>query len=97
LPKYARRVDDNQSRVVAALRAILGVSVTILSMCGEGVPDLLVGFKGRNYLFELKDPAQVPSKRVLTPAQVKWHAAWTGQVHAVETFEEILAIVMGDE
>jgi len=97
LPKYACRVDANQSLVVGQCRAVPGWSVAVLSSQGEGIPDILLGALGRNYLFELKDPKQVASKRVLTGPQVKFHGGWMGQVNKVETFEEILAIVMGDE
>jgi hypothetical protein len=47
--KYAAKVDANQAAVVAALRKI-GASVQPLHGVGAGVPDLLVGFQGRNWL-----------------------------------------------
>jgi len=42
-PRYARKKDDNQDLIVEMLHLIPGVSVTILSGQGEGIPDLMVG------------------------------------------------------
>jgi len=47
------RADDNQRELVDFMRAV-GCSVLILSQVGNGCPDLLVGWKGQNYLFEVK-------------------------------------------
>lgn len=88
----ARRVDDNQGELVAALRAI-GCSVCDLSGVGCGVNDLLVGFRGRNVLIEVKDGAKPPSARKLTPAQVIFRAEWRGQYAVATTVDEAIAIV----
>ena len=88
----AKRVDANQSSIVRALREI-GASVQSLADLGKGVPDIAVGYHGKNYLFEIKDWKQPPSKRRLTPDEKKWHQAWNGQVHVVETFDEALKII----
>lgn len=71
--------------IVEALRKA-GRSVFILSATGNGVPDLLVGYKGRNYLLEVKE---VSGK--LTPPQVKFFQEWPGQAAIVRTIEEALA------
>lgn len=93
--KYGR-TDANQSEIVGFLRAIPGVSVTSLAAVGGGVPDLLVGFRGNNYLFEIKDPEKSPSQRKLTKAQREFHAAWHGQVSVAETFGDILEFMKGN-
>ena len=49
-----KKVDSNQTRVVKALRE-LGATVQHLHAVGKGCPDLLVGYKGSNYLLEVKD------------------------------------------
>ena len=90
--RRAARVDDNQAALVAALRQ-LGISVHSTAALGDGFPDLCVGFRGRNYLLEVKDPAKVPSKRVLTPDEQDWHTRWTGQVAVVETLEDCLRVL----
>lgn len=86
------RIDGNQNEIVEGLRR-RGYSVQVLSMVGKGFPDLLVGAKGRNVLIELKDPSKPPSKRKLTDDEQKFFDCWRGQVHKVETIEEILNII----
>lgn len=81
---YASRVDANQSEVVMALRK-LGATVQPLHIVGKGCPDLLVGYRGRCYLFEVKDGNKTPSERKLTEEQWRWHRNWRGQVAIVET------------
>jgi len=87
-----KRVDANQSLIVKQLRAI-GATVQSLADLGKGVPDLLVGWRGKNWLMEIKDWKQPPSKRRLTPDEKKWHQSWNGQVHVVETFDEAMKII----
>lgn len=93
--KYGR-TDANQQEIVGFLRAIPGVSVVSLASVGNGVPDLIVGFRGRNYLVELKDPDKPPSKRKLTKEQRMFHANWTGQIMVAETFGEIISEIRAD-
>lgn len=90
--KYAAKVDRNQSEIVKALRAI-GAQVALTSSVGQGFPDIVCGFRGRNVLLEIKDEKQPLNKRKLTPAQVEFHAAWTGEIHIVESVEQALAVV----
>lgn len=80
--RRAAKVDANQSQIVDALRSC-GASVQPLHMVGGGVPDLLVGYRNRTALIEVKDSQQPPSKRQLTPDQLDWHAAWRGGTLAV--------------
>ena len=74
------RIDENQPTIVEALEAV-GASVQTLG--GKGVPDLLVGFDGKNYLLEVK-----PSKKSLNDDQEQWHSKWVGQVVVVRTVAE---------
>ena len=80
--RRAAAVDENQGEVVAALRAI-GCSVTSLAGVGNGVPDLLVGFRQQTYLLEVKDGRKVPSKRRLTKPEQDWALSWRGGEYAV--------------
>lgn len=91
--RYAQKVDANQSRLVAQLRQVGATVEPRLAQVGSGCPDLLVGFRGKNYLFEVKDPDKVPSARKLTPKEVDWHKAWGGQVAVVETLEDCLDVL----
>jgi hypothetical protein len=87
--RRAARIDANQAAIVSALEAI-GASVQSLAAAGQGVPDILAGYRGRNYLLEVKDSAKPPSARKLTPAQREWHALWRGSVVVVESVEDAL-------
>ena len=88
----ARKIDDNQNEIVKMLRRI-GCSVAITSMVGKGMPDLLIGFRKKNFLFELKDGNKTESRKRLTPDEEKFFNTWQGQVNKVESFEEILKII----
>lgn len=92
--RRAARVDANQAAVVAALRRA-GCYVQDLSGVGGGCPDLLVGYRGAWHLLEVKDGAKPPSRRELTPAELRWHeaAARHAPVGLVETVEQALAQV----
>lgn len=70
-----------------------GISVAITSRLGDGFPDCCIGYKGRNYLLEIKDPDKAPSKRKLTEDEQEWHRSWLGQVDIVETIDDVLAII----
>lgn len=89
------RTDANQRELVTYLRSV-GASVAPTHAVGEGFPDLVVGWRGKNYLIEVKDGTKPPSARRLTPAQERWHAAWRGRVDIVESLNDI-AILLGFE
>lgn len=80
----ARNVDANQRAVVEALRAA-GATVQHLHEVGQGCPDLLIGFAGKNYLVEVKNAAAGGS---LNAEQVKWHRAWRGHVMVITSPEQ---------
>lgn len=87
------RVDDNQKEIVADLRKV-GCTVEHLHTVGKGVPDLLVGYAGKNHLLEVKDGNKPPSARRLTPDQELWHAGWRGNVFTVTSTADAL-VCMG--
>jgi len=78
-----KRVDTNQTQIVKALRD-MGCTVEHLHAIGKGVPDIIVGFKARNFLLEIKDG----DKKVLTPDQFNWHRLWKGQVNVVTNIDD---------
>jgi hypothetical protein len=93
--KYAARVDANQLATIKEFqRAMPDASVFDASACGEGFPDLVVGWRGRNYLFEVKNPDVRPSDRRLTEPQEAFHGSWQGQVHVVHSAAEMLAVML---
>ena len=89
---YAKRTDDNHKDVVAEFRAVMPEATLFdASGAGRGFPDLVIGWRGRNYFFEVKDPAKIPSARSLTDAQKDFHIGWQGQVAVVHSAAEICA------
>jgi hypothetical protein len=85
----AAKIDENQPEIVSCLRE-LGYSVQHLHTVGGGVPDLLVGKFGKNWLIEVKDGSKPPSKRALTHDQLRWHNLWLGQVSIVCSVDDVL-------
>ncbi len=87
--RRAAKVDANQADIVQALR-VVGCTVQPLHSVGQGCPDLLVGYQGRNLLIEVKDGSKPPSARKKTDDQVIWHDAWRVQVAVVGNVKDAL-------
>jgi Holliday junction resolvase len=88
--RYANRIDENQNEIVKALRKA-GAYVRIISQ-GDGIPDLLVAYKGYTILMEVKDGDKVPSARKLTEAEQKFFDEWTGgMLVIVNSVDEAIA------
>lgn len=90
--RNAARVDANQKAITDALRAA-GCSVQPLHTVGRGVPDLLIGYNGQNFLLELKDGGKRPSARNLTDDQQDWYRNWRGQVAIAGDVDEALRLI----
>ena len=86
------KVDANQPDIVAALRGV-GASVLHIHQIGKGAPDIVVGFRGKNYLLEIKDGSLPPSARGLTPDEEEFHAIWRGNVATVKNCDEALTVI----
>jgi Holliday junction resolvase len=85
----AKRVDCNQKDIVHALRTF-GATVVDLSGVGKGCPDLLIGFKGKTYLIEVKKD----SKAKFTPQQLQFNELWIGGIIArIESIDEAIALL----
>ena len=85
--------DGSQDEIVAALRAA-GATVQDLSrIATPGVPDLLVGYQGRNYLIEVKPEHGTKKQLSLRPSQEEWHDKWHGQVSVAHTPRQALLII----
>lgn len=92
--RRAAKVDANQTEIVKALRQV-GASVQSLASTGKGCPDLLVGFRGVNWLLEIKDGQKVKSARKPTDDQVVWHESWRGRVYIVESVDQAISLLNG--
>ena len=85
-PKYAQSTDLNQKEIVDALNEIPGVKAMVV---GSPV-DLLVGYRARNILLEVKRPGEKPR----TETQRQFLKTWPGQVRVVETIDEAVQCVL---
>lgn len=86
-------MDRNQPEIVAALRRV-GATVVSLAAAGDGIPDLLVGFRRATFLLEVKDGKRPPCERQLTDPQVQWHIEWGGgPCTVVNSVDEALAFI----
>lgn len=85
--RRAANLDSNHTAVVLALRSI-GATVQSLASMHGGVPDLLVGYHGKNVLLEVKDGEKCASARALTVQEAEWHSTWGGQLATVYSPEE---------
>lgn len=83
----ARSTDANQADIISALRDV-GASVRTLQMEASGLPDLLVGYRGRNYLVEVKT-----EEGTRTPDQIDFWETWQGQTAICRTIAEALAVL----
>lgn len=87
-----RRADRNQPVIAAAARAV-GATFQHLHTIGNGCPDAIVGYRGVNYLIEIKDHAKPRSQRKLTEDEIAWHSAWQGQVATIETTDDLYQLI----
>jgi Na+-translocating ferredoxin:NAD+ oxidoreductase RnfG subunit len=84
IPKVAKR-DGNEKIIIAVLRQ---AGATVQQMSIKGAPDLLVGFKGRNYLMEVKQ-----GNNPLTMDECTWHDGWRGQVAIIYSVDDALRLI----
>lgn len=95
--RRAHKTDANQKKIIDAMR-VAGATVHSLAGLGNGLPDLLVGYKGCTILMEIKDGDKSPSRQKLTDYQVTFMSNWTGGplaiVNDVESALRILKMVV---
>jgi len=84
-----KKVDQNHTAIVQALRSHSGVSVFSTATLGDGVPDLIVGLDGWTILVEVK-----VGRKKLNTLQKLWHKAWRGTpVVIMRTVEDAHSLV----
>jgi len=79
------RIDANQREVIEGLRQV-GASAYSLASLGNGAPDLLVGYRGKTFLLEVKNPNRRGGKNNAVRTlerQASWRARWGGRPVAV--------------
>lgn len=89
----AKRVDANQKAIVKSLRGIPDVTVADTSSLGNGFGDIVIGYKGKNWIIEIKDGNKPPSAQKLTPDEVRFHNDWKGQINVCNSFDEIFKLI----
>ncbi len=88
----AGKVDGNQKLILATVIEE-GASAVSTSAIGNGFGDIIGAINWQTFMMEVKDPAQPPSKRRLTPAEKEFHRTWKGRIHVVETPEQARIVV----
>ena len=89
----AKRTDSNHKEILKLCREIPGLSVFSTHEIGKGFPDIVIGYKGFNYLVEIKDGAKSASHRKLTDSEVKFHSTWKGLVSIVTNRDDLLTLL----
>jgi len=92
MSKYRRaaKIDANQPEIVKTLRSIPGVTVQV------SMDDILVGYRGKNFWFEIKEPGTVSKKTgeinesAIKQTQKDLRENWKGQYSIVHSIEQIL-------
>ena len=84
---YARRVDSNHPQIVKDLERT-GATVQSMHTLGKDCPDILVGYHGVNYIFEIKSEGGYP-----TDGQIKWITHWQGQANVIFSTEDAYKIM----
>lgn len=93
--RYSARVDANQPDIVKQLRKA-GFSVQ------TGMDDILVGWQGKTYWFEIKDPLKTLNKDgafkadAIKDSQVKLINEWKGHYSIVCSAEQIIDEILKD-
>ena len=81
------RPDANQASIIQILEEV-GATVQDLHEVGGGCPDILIGYKGVNYLAEIKT-----AKGKLNAKQVRWHRYWQGQKIILRSEADALQLI----
>jgi hypothetical protein len=84
-----KRVDLNQVSLVQYARR-MGANVEHLHTIGRGCPDLLVAYRGRWLVVEVK-----ADNGRLTPDEARWHAAFSAPVQVWRTVADVVRTLEG--
>jgi hypothetical protein len=91
-----RKTDANHKRIIDSCRKIPQLSVFSTHTIGKGFPDIVIGYKGINYLIEIKDGDKPKSQTKLTEDEITFHKKWNGQICIVYSFQDIINILQLD-
>lgn len=82
----AAKRDMTEREIVETVRAVGGTVVQISGV--PGCPDLLIGFRGQNFLIECKSPGGRLNAR-----QRAFWSVWRGQAEVCWTPDEVLRAI----
>tara|TARA_R110000803_G_scaffold4054_8_gene13905 strand:- start:1896 stop:2195 length:300 start_codon:yes stop_codon:yes gene_type:complete len=91
IPRRAKRRDANEPAIIDALKSISGLTIITTDAV-----DLIIGYKGRNYLIELKAESSISKKTgevlesKIRPSQKTLRKEWSGQYLITASLDEIL-------
>lgn len=86
--RRAAKTDTNQTAIVNGLRK-MGAGVTSMAPLGRGVSDLLVSFRQRWYVMEVKS-----EDGELNPDQVRWIGDQKAPVYTVRSLEQASSFLL---
>jgi len=88
-----KKTDANHKEIMDGCRMVPSLSVFSTHMVGKGFPDIVIGYKGINYLVEIKDGKKMKSQKKLTDDEIKFHGSWNGQIIVAENLDDILRML----
>jgi len=80
--------DANQGEIVKAAKQIPGLDYIDLTEVGDDCPDTLFGYKGFNYLAEIKT-----EKGRMKPGQTRHKNEWPGQTAVIRSVDDLLRLI----
>jgi Holliday junction resolvase len=81
--RHKASLDANHVEIVQALRQV-GATVVDLAKVGKGCPDILVGFRGKTYLMEIKTKTGY-----VRTTQEQFFRSWNGgYIAVVRSFDD---------
>ena len=90
-----KKTDSNHKELMDMIRKIPNASVFSTHTLGKGFPDIVIGYKGLNYLVEIKDGNKPKSAQKLTADEIKFHDSWKGQIITCNNFDCIFQMLNG--
>lgn len=86
------RVDSNQLEIV---RTITGLGASWLDLTSiSGILDGVIGVAGIDQRIEIKDGKKVPSRRKLTPDEIRVFEEWRGRKPVViESVDDVIKLI----
>ena len=82
------RVDNNQKELVNFAKQH-GCTIAHLHTLGRGIPDLLIGYQGRNYLVEIKSS----ENGTLTNDEKTFFDSWRGDAAVITNKKDLIRLL----